>query len=433
MRRLIVAGGRPLRGLARVPGDKSISHRSAILGAMAVGETTVTGFLLAEDCLRTLRAVEALGSKVDRDGTTVRITGGGRDSWQQPADVLDMGNSGTGMRLLLGALAGRAFVATLDGDASLRRRPMDRIAVPLGRMGAEITGQGPRCLPPVTIRGGQLVGIEYEMPVASAQVKSAVLLAGVQACGRTAVIEPGPSRDHTERMLEAFGVQVERGPLRASVTGPVELKGTQITVPGDLSSAAFLLAAAAMVPGSEVTVSDVGLNPTRTGFLDILAAMGAELTLHDQTTRSGEPVGSVTVRSAPLQGAAVERDLVVRAIDELPLVAVIATQAEGETRVVGAAELRVKESDRIAAMAGGLKAMGADITELEDGWLVRGPTPLRGARLAADMDHRVAMALAVAGLVADGETVIEGAEAVQTSFPDFAYKLSSLGARVKTV
>lgn len=432
MKRLVVAASAGLEGTVRVPGDKSVSHRVVLLGAMARGETVGRGWLVAEDCLRTLAAVEALGCEVTREGSTVRIRSEGYEAWLAPDGWIDLGNSGTGFRLLLGALAGRPFAATLDGDASLRRRPMDRVAEPLGRMGARVEGKGERCLPPVTVRGGRLRGIEYDMPVASAQVKSALLLAGLQAEGRTAVCEPAPCRDHTERMLGAFGVEVEADGPWSWVEGPVQPAATEVRVPGDISSGAYLLAAGLLAPRSRVTVEEVGLNPTRTGLLEVLEAMGARLEVSGEAIHRGEPVGEVTVWTSSLRGTRVDGALVPRAIDELPLVAVLATQAEGETVVEDARELRVKESDRVAAMARGLAAMGADIEEREDGWVIRGPSPLRGARVSADLDHRVAMSLAVAGLIAQGETIIEGAETVATSFPGFVDALAELKAMVRS-
>ncbi|MBC7287760.1 MAG: 3-phosphoshikimate 1-carboxyvinyltransferase, partial [Armatimonadetes bacterium] len=342
-------------------------------------------------------------------------------------------------RLLLGALAGRPFSVTLDGDASLRQRPMDRVAVPLSLMGAKVTGHGERCTPPVTVTGGPLQGIEYAMPIASAQVKSAILLAGLQAAGATTVIEPAPSRDHTERMLAAFGARIRCHYPVVSVDGGQTLRACEVSVPGDISSAAYLIAAALLVPGSELVIESVGVNPTRTGFLDILRetgfldilrAMGAQIEIVD--TRSGmEPIADIRASHTQLQGTEVGGELIPRSIDELPILAVLATQAEAVTVVRDAADLRAKECDRIATIAKGLQAMGADITPQQDGWIIHGPTPLRGAEIDAENDHRMAMCFAVAGLVASGETIIHGAQAIATSFPGFAEVLSSVGARVK--
>ncbi len=433
MSRLAVRPSQSLTGTCTVPGDKSITHRAVILGAMAEGCTAVEGFLCADDCLRTLRAVEALGVKSRWNGSALLIESRGYPSWRQPDGVLDLGNSGTGMRLLIGALAGRPMTVTLDGDQSLRRRPMDRLAIPLGMMGAQVEGQGERCTPPVTVRGARLRGIEYHTPVASAQVKSAILLAGVQAEGETAVIEPAKSRDHTERMLPAFGVPVAVDGLRVSLKGPAGLKPCHVRVPGDISSAAYILAAALLCPDSEVVIENVLANPTRCGFLEILEQMAADVRFEDVVESAGEPRGTLVARTSGLQAVQVGGGVIPRAIDELPLLAVLATQAEGETVVRDAAELRVKESDRIAATARALRAMGAQIEELDDGWVIRGPCKLRGAQVDAEMDHRIAMSMAVAGLVADGETIITGAEAVKTSFPDFADVLAGLGAKIQMV
>jgi 3-phosphoshikimate 1-carboxyvinyltransferase len=400
---------------------------------MASGTTEAHNFLAADDCLRTLEAIRALGVTVTRSGSDVYITSQGYEAWRQPEGVLDLGNSGTGLRLLMGAVAGRPFETALDGDESLRRRPMDRVAEPLRAMGAEVTGQGQRLTPPVKVRGGPLRGIVYEQPVASAQVKSAVILAGLQAEGTTTVIQPELSRDHTELILSAFGGRLVTDGLKVTVEGGQQLHAATLTIPGDFSSAAFLIVAAVLVPGSEVTVEAVGLNPTRTGLLSILSAMGARIEIGPVVHVGREPWGTLTAFHSDLRGVHVEGDLIPAAIDELPLVAVLATQAEGETVVRGASELRVKESDRITAMAESLRAMGADIKEIEDGWIIRGPRPLKGTGLKAHLDHRVAMALAVAGLVAEGETVIEGAESVATSFPSFAETLASLGASVRTL
>lgn len=432
-RRLVSTTSPPLHGTATVPGDKSISHRVALLGAMAEGATEGRDFLLADDCLRSLAAAKALGCRVTRSGADVFIESDGVEAWTQPDEPLDLGNSGTSMRLLAGALAGRPLEVTLDGDESLRQRPMDRIAEPLEQMGASLTGQGSRRCPPITVRGGPLRPIAYEQPIASAQVKSAILLAALQATGDTIVHQPSASRDHTERLIAAFGGQATVEGLDVRLTGPQQLHGASITIPGDFSSASFLIAAAALVRGSDVHVEAVGLNQTRTGFLSILTAMGARLRIGPILYTGQEPWGSVAIYASDLRAVPVGGDVIPACLDELPLVAVLATQAEGETVVADAAELRVKESDRITAMAEGLGAMGADIRATDDGWIVRGPTPLRGVHLKTYMDHRLAMALAVAGLIAEGETVLEGAESIATSFPTFANVLASLGARVRLI
>ena len=430
--RLIVRASAGLRGELRVPGDKSLSHRAVILGAIAEGETSITGFLTGEDCLNTARALQALGVKIEGlGGCDMLVHGVGLRGLQSPGEALDLGNSGTGMRLLMGVLAGQPFPTTLVGDASLSRRPMDRIAAPLGRMGISVTGQGERCTPPVTVHGGTPAPILYESPVASAQVKSAVLLAGLYAEGRTTVVEPSLSRDHTERMLRAFGAEVTVAGCAASVTGPATLRGTPVPIPGDFSSAAFPLVAAALVPGSRVTVCDVLLNPTRAALLDVLKRMGAEVRIEHVRDLAGEPIGDVTVTHSGLSGTEVAGAEVPHLIDEVPILAVAAALAEGETVLRDAAELRVKESDRLAVMAEGLRAMGAEVRELPDGLVITGPARLRGATINAAHDHRIAMSFAVAGLVAEGETVIEGAGTIATSFPGFVELMVGMGARME--
>ncbi|MFN2382856.1 MAG: 3-phosphoshikimate 1-carboxyvinyltransferase [Gemmatimonadota bacterium] len=409
-----------------VPGDKSIAHRALLLGALGEGVSAVRGVPGGQDVASTAAALAALGVRVDRGGADgeVRVTGGG--AWRAAA-ALDCGNSGTTARLLLGVLAPRAAApVTLTGDDSLRRRPMGRVVTPLTAMGAAIEGSAEGNRLPLTVKGRPLRGALHRLPVASAQVKSALLLAGLAAAGETVVVEPGASRDHTERLLAAMGADLSVEPGRVAVrAGP--LAPFQLTIPGDFSSAAPLLAMAAARPGSEVTVDHVGLNPTRTGFLDILRAFGAEVeTRLDE--ESPEPRGTVRVTGRALTGIAVDRALVPRAIDELPLVAVLGTQARGETRVSGAAELRVKESDRIAAMVEGLRRLGAAIDPTPDGFLVAGPSPLTGAVLDAAGDHRIGMALAVAAALAPEPSTLTGAEWVDVSFPDFFRALATCGA-----
>jgi len=413
---LTVAPGRPLRGLLRVPGDKSISHRAAILGGIAGGVTRVSGFLRAEDCLSTLRCLRALGIAIEEQRDALVIHGG---PLAEPGDVLDVGNSGTTIRLLAGVLAGQPFHSVLTGDASIRRRPMARVAEPLRQMGARISGRQGGRLAPLAIAGASLRGIAYATPVASAQVKSAILLAGLFAQGETCVTEPSPSRDHTERMLGAFGVPVRRDGQTARLTGPAAPRGTAVHVPGDLSSAAYFLVAGALVPGSEVAVADVGINPTRTGVLDILRMMGACVEVRDEREEGGEPVGTVAVRAGPLRGVLIGGTVIPRAIDELPVLAVAACLAAGETLIRDAAELRVKESDRVAVLARELGRLGADITPQPDGLVIAGGRRLHGGRVRSGGDHRIAMALAVAGLCADGPVIIEDPACIETSFPGF--------------
>jgi 3-phosphoshikimate 1-carboxyvinyltransferase len=413
---LVIRPGPPLRGTLRVPGDKSISHRAALLGALAHGTTQVEGFLLADDCLATLRCLRALGAAIEE--TEGRVTIHGR-ALREPEDVLDAGNSGTTIRLLSGILAGQLFHSVLTGDASVRRRPMDRVVDPLRRMGARISGRDGGRLAPLSIDGGNLRGISYTTPVASAQAKSAVLLAGLFAEGETAVREPSASRDHTERMLGAFGVPVARDGLVARLRGPAALTGAAVRVPGDMSSAAYFLVAGALVPGSQVVVEDVGLNPTRTGVLDVLRMMGASVAVRDLRDDGGEPRGTVEVRSSQLRGVTIGGDLIPRVIDELPVLAVAACLAEGETLIRDAAELRVKESDRVGALARGLGRVGALVEPLADGLAIVGVKRLRSGTVSSEGDHRIAMALAVAGLCADGPVTIDDPACIQTSFPGF--------------
>jgi len=416
-----------ISGTVSIPGDKSISHRAALFGALARGSTTIWNFLRAGDTLGTLQVLDALGVPIRDDGESISIQGVGWDGLRAPSAALDCGNSGTTTRLLLGVLAGCDFEATLSGDASLSRRPMDRVRVPLELMGARVLGQGDRCAPPITIRGGKLRGIEYASPVASAQVKSAVLLAGLRARGRTTVVEPHPSRDHTERMLRGFGVDVEVEGSSASVQGGQQLIATDVEVPGDISSAAFFLVAGALKPGCDVMVRGVGINPSRTGILDVLEEMGARLELIDERESGGEPLADVRAHHGELKGIEIGGALIPRLVDELPVIALLATQARGRTVVRDAAELRVKESDRIAVLVRELSKLGARIEERPDGFEIEGPCDLIGARVASPPgDHRIAMTLAVAGLLASGETVVENADAVSSSFPGFFETLESL-------
>jgi len=412
-----------LAGRLRVGGDKSISHRAALIGALAAGDTVIENFLRADDCLATLRCLRALGVAVEDDGSRIIVRGAG-PRWRAPAAVLDAGNSGTTMRLLAGILSGQPFTAELTGDASLQARPMDRIVEPLSQMGARVEALGGGRYPPLRITGGPLRGITYRLPVPSAQVKSAVLLAGLFAQGETAVVEPVPTRDHTERMLDWFGGRVTRQAGRVSVTSS-GLRGREVRVPGDISSAAFLLAAGAAQAGAEVAVEGVGLNPTRTGVLDVLRAMGADVEVRSPTERGGEPVGNVTVRGRPLRGVRIAGEMIPRVIDELPVLCVAAAVARGETVIADAAELRVKESDRIGTVARGLRVLGIQVTERPDGMTITGGR-LQGGRVSSAGDHRVAMAFAVAGLLADAPVTVDGAEAIAVSFPEFAAALRAV-------
>ncbi len=424
---LTVSAGASLRGAICVPGDKSISHRALLFGALAEGETSIAGFLASEDTRATAGCLRAMGVAID-EGAVVRVTGVGLHGLRAPAETLWAGNSGTTTRLLMGILAGQPFTATITGDESLSRRPMDRVAIPLRLMGAEVEGQGPRCAPPITIRGGALTPLDYASPVASAQVKSAVLLAGLFAEGTTSVTEPQKSRDHTERMLRGFGVEVEEDGLTVRVHGGQALHGQSVQVPGDISSASFFLVAGAITPGAEITVRGVGVNPTRGGVLDVLRAMGADLTLANARLEGGEPVADLTVRHRRLIGTEIHGAVIPRLIDELPVLAVAAALADGVTVIADARELRVKESDRIATVSRLLRDMGAEVEEREDGMVIRGGQPLHGTVVDSHGDHRVAMSAAVAAIAAGVQVEIHGAETIATSFPTFTALLRELGA-----
>ncbi len=409
-----------VRGTVRVPGDKSISHRALMFGALAQGVSRARNVADSADCGATRRIVEALGARVrDAAPGELEIEGPGLAGLSEPADVLDAANSGTTTRLMAGILASRPFYSVLTGDASLRARPMARVVEPLARMGATFLGRDGGRLLPLTVRGGPLQAIDYRLPVASAQLKSAILLAGLGATGTTRVREPAPSRDHTERMLRYLGAPVRYAEGAAEIEGGAPLRPFDLDVPGDVSSAAFFLAAALLAPESLLTLPGVGANATRTGALDALRAMGGDVAATAEETDGPEPVATLTARSSPLRGTEIGGALIPRLLDELPLLALVATQARGRTTVRDAAELRVKESDRIATTAGELRKLGADIVETPDGFIVEGPTRLRGARCRSHGDHRIAMMLAVAGLIADDETTIEDAACVEVSFPGF--------------
>jgi 3-phosphoshikimate 1-carboxyvinyltransferase len=416
----------PLRGTIRVPADKSISHRALILGALVDGPVRVENFLESATTRATLDCMRMLGADIEEPGpNTLVIRGRGRHSLLEPRDILFCAGSGTTMRLLAGLCAGQDFLSVLDGTPPLKRRPMARVIDPLRAMGAEIMARDGDRFPPLAIRGrSPLRGIDYTMPVASAQVKSALLLAGLFADAPTTVHEPAPSRDHTERMLGALGIQLERiSPCDIRIEPPDSAFSVQhpaFSVPNDFSSAAFFLVAALLVPGSEICLEGVGLNPTRTGLLDALARMGATIKIENQRDENAEPVGDLVVRAEALAGTDVGGDEIPRMIDEFPILAIAATQARGETRVRDAAELRAKESDRISSLTEELRKMGAQIEPHPDGFTIAGPVRLRGARVNAHADHRLAMALAVAAYIADGETIIEGWECVGDSFPNFA-------------
>ncbi len=428
-----ISPGGTLSGRVRVPGDKSVSHRSIMLGSIAEGVTEVSGFLEGEDALATMNVFRAMGVPIDgpHEGR-VTVHGVGMHGLRAPAGPLDCGNSGTSMRLLSGLLSAQPFATELTGDASLCSRPMRRVSQPLSLMGARIdTAEGGR--PPLRIQGGGgLHGIDYDMPVASAQVKSALLLAGLYASGRTCVSEPAPTRDHTERMLQAFGYAVERFPGRACVAGGGRLRGTRIEVPADLSSAAFFLVGASIAPGSDLVLEQVGINPTRNGVIEILRLMGADITLSNERSVGAEPVADLRVRSAPLRGIVIPEALVPLAIDEFPALFVAAANAEGETVLTGAEELRVKESDRIAVMADGLIALGVDAVPTPDGIRIRGGT-YGGGGIRSHGDHRIAMSFSMAALRAQAPITVRDCANVATSFPGFAELAARAGLGLRAL
>jgi 3-phosphoshikimate 1-carboxyvinyltransferase len=433
---------KPLNGEVISPPDKSISHRAVIISSLGEGKSIIRNFLRADDPMKTVNAFRQMGIEISvirnelsvmrrRSCTsrithhTLRVSGKGLRGLKEPKNTIDCGNSGTTMRLLCGVLAGQPFSATLTGDSSLIRRPMQRVITPLTEMGAVIQSERGG-YPPLNIRGGKLKPIYYRSPVASAQVKSAILLAGLYCNGMTSVTEPGKSRDHTERMLKAAGANVEIKNLEVSVTGKANLKPLDITIPGDFSSAAFFIAAGAIVPDSNISIKNVGTNPTRTGLIDILKIMGADIRLGNKREVSGEPVADIYTKHSQLTGIEISGDMTLKAIDEFPILCVVASVAQGTTKITGVKELRVKESDRIASMANELRKMGVRVEELEDGIIITGRERLKAATVQSYGDHRVAMAMTIAGLVADGETIVQDTECISTSFPGFMKMLKQL-------
>ena len=415
-----------LQGILTVPGDKSISHRCIMLGALAEGTTEVHGFLQGADCLSSIACFEKMGVTIDNSGELVRIHGLGLHHLKSPSDILDVGNSGTTTRLMSGILAAQPFTSMIDGDASIRKRPMKRIMTPLAQMGASITSlEGNDCAP-LRIEGRSLHGIHYQSPVASAQVKSAILLAGLYAEGETSVTEPYVSRNHTELMFEAFGVSIHCEGTTVTVQPVSSLLAQNISVPGDISSAAYFLVAGLITPNSCITIQNVGINPTRDGILEVCRAMGAKLTMENVKVSVGEPTADITVSTSSLHGTTIEGALIPKLIDELPIIAVLACFAEGTTVIKDAQELKVKESNRIDVMVTNLSAMGADIEATDDGMIIHGGKPLHGAVIDSHLDHRIAMSFAIAGMNADGNTEILGADCVNISYPDFYSHLSSL-------
>lgn len=421
-----IQGTGRLRGEVSVPGDKSVSHRAVIFGALAEGRTEIEGFLLGEDCLSTVACMRQLGATIHVNGETVSVDGVGLTGLKEPDNILDAGNSGTTARLLLGVLAGQPFYTVLTGDGSLRRRPMGRVTKPLLQMGAVISGRAGGGLLPLSVQGRHLTPTTYTSPVASAQVKSAVLLAGLFAEGETTVTEPEKSRDHTERMLAAFGAAVDVKGNSVTVTGRPKLRGRTVRVPGDISSAAFFLVAASIVPGSDLLVHNVGINRTRTGILDVLTEMGADLEYINVREESGEPVADIRVKAAPLHGVEIGGEIIPRLIDELPVLAVAALFAEGETVVRDAAELRVKETDRISAMTEELSSLGADIKARDDGFIIKGGRLLTDGSVKSHDDHRVAMSLCIAALGAGITVDLDSPGCIAISYPNFLETIKTL-------
>lgn len=414
-----------LDGRIEVPGDKSISHRSVMFGALAEGKTTIRHFLKGEDCLSTIDCFRKLGVQIEETDEEIIVHGKGWDGLKEPSAILDTGNSGTTTRLMLGILAGRPFHSVMIGDESIGKRPMDRVTVPLAEMGADIAGRDNGRFTPLSIRGQKLNTTEYKLPVASAQVKSAVMFAALQADGESVIIEPEATRDHTEKMIEQFGGQIRREGDRIIVQGGQTFQGTDVYVPGDISSAAFFMVAAAITPNSEVVLENTGLNETRTGIIDVMKQMGADITI-EKTTVSGEEMGTITVKTSQLKGTEIGGSIIPRLIDEIPVIALLATQAEGETVIRDAEELKVKETNRIDTVVNELKKLGADIEATDDGMVIRGKSSLHGGTVSSHGDHRIGMVMAIASLLTDGEVTLENHEAIAVSYPEFFAHLNTL-------
>lgn len=415
-----------LQGDITVPGDKSVSHRSVMFGSIAKGKTTVSGFLLGEDCLRTIDCFRKLGVDIEVDGTDVTINSPGIDSWTEPKEVLYTGNSGTTTRLMLGLLSGTKLHTIMTGDASIGKRPMRRVADPLRLMGAQIAGRDNGQYTPLAVQGGPLKAIDYKMPVASAQVKSAILLAGIRAEGTTVVREEEISRDHTERMLRQFGAMVTVEDGVVSLQGGQTLTGTHVNVPGDISSAAFFLVAGAIAKNSKIVLKNVGVNETRDGILEVLQNMGAKMSVAIDDENAAEPTATITIETSDLKGTTVEGAIIPRLIDEIPIIALLATQAAGKTTIKDAEELKVKETNRIDAVVNELKKLGANIEATDDGMVIEGPTTLHGGSLLTYGDHRIGMMGAIAALVADGEVELDDANCIAVSYPTFFEHVNSI-------
>jgi 3-phosphoshikimate 1-carboxyvinyltransferase len=429
MKKYSVEPASSLKGEIHVPGDKSISHRAVMLGAISKGDTTIENFLKADDCLHTIECFKKMGIEVEVTDDKVIVHGKGLRGLKEPTNILDVGNSGTSIRLLLGIISAQKFHATLTGDESIRRRPMGRVIEPLKKMGAKIHGRDHDTLAPLTVMGSDLKAITYNMPVASAQVKSAILLAGLFANGTTIVNEKEPTRDHSERMMEYFGAKIKVNGNSISIEGGHELSGQNVFVPGDISSAAFPMVAALIIPGSDITIRNIGVNPGRTGLLDVLHRMGADIEVQNERMMSNEPVADIRVKYSSLKAIELSGSIMPRLIDEIPIIAVVASQATGKTVIKGANELRVKESDRIKTTVKELKRLGANIEELADGMVIYGPSKLRGAVCQSYNDHRIAMISAIAGMAAIGRTTVEKVECVETSFPSFIDVMNKLSEK----
>ncbi len=424
----IQAGAKRLQGSLRIPGDKSISHRSVMFGAIARGLTTVSNFLPGADCLSTIACFRQLGVRIEGNEKELHIYGNGFAGLSEPGEMLDVGNSGTTIRLMLGILAGRDFFAALQGDSSIARRPMTRVTRPLKEMGAFIDGRSGGEYTPLAIRGGHLKAIDYQLPVASAQVKSALIFAGLQANGTTTIIEPAQTRDHTERMIRHFGGEIVKRENVIAVEGGQELKAHDVQVPGDISSAAFFLVAGAIIPNSDIKLEKVGLNPTRTGILDVMKEMGALFEIYEAEDGSFEPYGDILVKTSELKGTVIEGEMIPRLIDEIPIIALLATQAEGTTIIKDAQELKVKETNRIDTVVHELSKLGAKIEATEDGMIIHGKTYLTGGRVSSHGDHRIGMMLSIAAFICDGDVILDKPEAIAVSYPEFFNHLKKLQA-----
>lgn len=415
-----------LEGTIRIPGDKSVSHRSIMFGAIAEGTTTVEGFLQSDDCLSTIDCFQKLGVEISIEGDKVKINSNGIMNWIEPDEILYTGNSGTTTRLMLGILAGSSVSSVLIGDESIQKRPMRRVTDPLKQMSAKLIGRENGQFTPIAVEGTKLQAIHYKMPVASAQVKSAILLAALNADGETVVEEMETSRDHTEKMLDHFGATIDVDDKTIRLQGGQKLEGTHVVVPGDISSAAFLLVAGVIVPNSKLTLTNVGLNPTRTGIMDVLQAMGASYIINDSSNSSHEEMGTIEIESSALVGTEIGGELIPRLIDEIPIIALLATQANGKTIIKNAEELKVKETNRIDAVVNELKKLGANITATDDGMIIEGPTTLHGGDLLTYGDHRIGMMAAVASLITAEPVTIDNAGCIAVSYPTFFEDISSV-------